>query len=377
MNVGETMTLYCTANAPAGGWITHAFFSLANQEDAKYLGISYNSTDQKATLYGLSPKASIKVEVTYAYSYRGSYDNNIHVGSGTYYEYVTVKGGGVATDIRFDPQQATIKVGQTISVKVITTPQNTSTPYTYGTITSLGKPFNFDVQDAGDCLIITAKGKGTLYLAAQTENNKVGTCTINAVEDDDDLVSPESIELSQSSVELSIGGKKQINYTLSPNNSATSLVWTSSDEKVATVSGSGLITAVGAGSCNIMVVTENGLKATVKVSVLPSPTSISLPSSIDVTIGFSYSLEPVFAPKNAVDELRWRSSDTDVASVSATGVVTGFRDGSAKITVKGNSGVESECNVNIVRPKSGMDSKTVSVRVASVKALVSRSLSNR
>lgn len=122
VKAGETATLRCTASAPAG-YITHAFFSFTDPGDAEYLGIGYTSSDCFATLYGLqaSPKI-IKLEVSYSYSYRGSYDNNMHVGSGKYYEYVQVTGAPNPTKVSISPTDATVNIGETIAVQVNLSP---------------------------------------------------------------------------------------------------------------------------------------------------------------------------------------------------------------------------------------------------------------
>jgi len=93
---GSSFVLYCTATPPAG-YITHAFFELTDANDAEYIGFNYTTSDCFATVYGLKPKAQIKIKVTYSYTYTGSYDNRRHVGSGSYYDYITVKSNGTIT----------------------------------------------------------------------------------------------------------------------------------------------------------------------------------------------------------------------------------------------------------------------------------------
>ena len=81
VKTGETTNIYCKADAPSGGWITHAFYELVDPNDAQYLALYSHSSDLYATVTGISPKSSVKIQVTYAYSYRGSYDQKVHVGN--------------------------------------------------------------------------------------------------------------------------------------------------------------------------------------------------------------------------------------------------------------------------------------------------------
>ena len=111
VNVGETITLNCTATAPAGN-ITHAVFELVNADDSQYLAlVSYNTSQQTATFLGRDAMANIKVKVTYYYSYRGSYTNQMQVGHGSYTDQITVRGGGTATNIKINPSGINMKVG--------------------------------------------------------------------------------------------------------------------------------------------------------------------------------------------------------------------------------------------------------------------------
>ena len=64
----------------------------------------------------------------------------------------------------------------------------------------------------------------------------------------------ESITISQSTATFdAIGSTLQLSYTVVPSDSTDAILWSSSDENVATVSNNGLVTVVGCGQCNITV----------------------------------------------------------------------------------------------------------------------------
>lgn len=74
-----------------------------------------------------------------------------------------------------------------------------------------------------------------------------------------------SISLSYSKYTLSVGNSKTLVATVSPESAKVS--WYSSNEKVATVNSKGKVTAKKAGTVTITAKTENGLKATCKITV--------------------------------------------------------------------------------------------------------------
>ena len=124
-----------------------------------------------------------------------------------------------------------------------------------------------------------------------------------------------------------------------------------SDEKIATVTEQGEVTGVANGNAKITFYTENGRFATCNVNVVTSPTSISLDkTSISLDKDSStYQLTAVIEPStsNIKTELTWKSSNTNVATVSKNGLVTGKTTGTAQITVETGNGKTATCNVDV------------------------------
>lgn len=82
------------------------------------------------------------------------------------------------------------------------------------------------------------------------------------------------ISLDKDRITVSVGDAGvQLNASLTPADSQDLISWSSDDDTVATVSSSGLVTAVGAGSCKITASVAGGYKAECKVTV-PKPTYI-------------------------------------------------------------------------------------------------------
>jgi uncharacterized protein YjdB len=117
----------------------------------------------------------------------------------------------------------------------------------------------------------------------------------------------------------------------------TDITWTTLNPAVATVSGTGVIEAIGAGMTHI--IAESGeLSATAMVVVERQVATVVVsPSSADLFTGDRLELEVTAFDAAGVEiertEFRWRSSNLAVASVNASGEVTARAPGTAEIRV--------------------------------------------
>ena len=80
------------------------------------------------------------------------------------------------------------------------------------------------------------------------------------------------------------------------------------------------------------------------------PTNITLQSSLTLNVGDFATLTPTLYPAGAETELSWSSSNSSVASVSASGKVFGGEAGSANITVRTSNGLSATCRVTVRNP---------------------------
>ena len=132
------------------------------------------------------------------------------------------------------------------------------------------------------------------------------------------------------------------------------MTWKSSDAAVATVDANGKVTAVKAGEATITVTTEDGGKtATCKVTVKPNLVSEITLAALAIYVGENKSITVTVKPDDAINKaLTWKSSDATVATVDATGKVTGKKIGTATITAtaQDGSGVSGSCTVTVLSP---------------------------
>ena len=124
----------------------------------------------------------------------------------------------------------------------------------------------------------------------------------------------------------------------------------SSNRNVATVSAAGKIKATGVGSCAIYVMANNGVRSTVRVTVLDGPTGIAFKKS-GYSVGKGKRLklagEIRLKPSGASSACTWVSSDPGIATVSAKGVMKGMSKGTATITVTTANGKSARTTVNV------------------------------
>ena len=97
-----------------------------------------------------------------------------------------------------------------------------------------------------------------------------------------EVVAVKSVALNKTSLTLTVGESATLKATLSPTDATNKkLTWSSSDKAVATVSSSGKVTAVKAGTATITVKTADGNKTTTcKVAINNVETEINIPIPI-------------------------------------------------------------------------------------------------
>lgn len=166
-----------------------------------------------------------------------------------------------------------------------------------------------------------------------------------------------SIAIDPSSPSLTALGKtRQLAATVrdqSGNVMAGAAVgWTSGNPSVASVSASGLVTAVSAG--NVTITASSGSAAqTASLSVTQAVSSVSVtPSDAAITVSETAQFEATALDANdhpiLGSSLSWSSGDSNVATVSASGLVRGVAAGTTTITA--SDGSVQGSSVVTVRP---------------------------
>ena len=213
----------------------------------------------------------------------------------------------------------------------------------------------------------------TAKVGEQTPEPATHTLTVEAK---DEPIAVDGVSLDIDKLTLKKGETETLTATVSPENAANKEVtWSSDYPEIASVD-NGQVTAVAVGKATITVTTKDGnYKDTCEVNVeedTPSPIPVSkvvLPSADSVATGKTLDLgsKVSFEPSDAtVTTLTWTTSASDIATVNASGVVTGLKAGTANITATAASGVSATCSVTVTAttvPVSGVSLNKTSATV--------------
>lgn len=140
------------------------------------------------------------------------------------------------------------------------------------------------------------------------------------------------------------------------------LVWSSSDEAVATVDETGKVTAAGAGTAEITVALEDGnISSTCEVKVVVPAEGVTAPETLNLEVNGKNTaqLEVKATPEDATDvTITYESSNPEVATVDENGVVTAVANGEADITVTMTQKLESDKTATPVAESEPAESAT-------------------
>ncbi|WP_089609415.1 S-layer homology domain-containing protein [Dehalobacterium formicoaceticum] len=143
-----------------------------------------------------------------------------------------------------------------------------------------------------------------------------------------------SVEAANDNFTVKVGNTRQIRVTTTPDNAALS--YQSDKTGVATVNSSGVVTAKGEGTAVITVTaSSSGMldgKATIRVRVSENPIEITVtPESVKLDAGKTQQLSVTTDPTGTTKS--YKSSDTKVATVNSSGIITAVAQGTATITI--------------------------------------------
>jgi len=151
------------------------------------------------------------------------------------------------------------------------------------------------------------------------------------------------------------GNTSQLSVAVLPNNATDkSVTWSVSDESIATISNTGLLTAVASGSVTVTVEANDASGVSAEKTVSVSGVAVLVESiniiGNDITDGSSQQLTVEVLPANASNkEVTWEVSDTSIADITVNGLLTPKTNGTVtvKATAQDASGKFDELQINI------------------------------
>ena len=230
------------------------------------------------------------------------------------------------------------------------------------------------VSITGDKIKAGTKGQmAILTLKAGTTTKTIKVYTT----DETGKIPTQAVVLNKTFVTLNPGKTEQLKITYLPDYATASIgtvKWTSSNEAVVTVDAAGKLTAKAAGKAIITAITSDGnvMYCIVTVeNIKVSKITITTTTSNKIATGKKVTLKATVTPSNAYNKgVTWKSSNTKVATVSSSGVVTtkkkmGGKTVTITATAKDGSGKKASYKIYV---KKGIVKKVYISGVKSVKA---------
>jgi uncharacterized protein YjdB len=186
-----------------------------------------------------------------------------------------------------------------------------------------------------------AAGSATITMTSE-DGGLTSSCVVTVT---NEAIAVTGVTLNNTVFTVSVNGTGQLLATVAPTNATNKNVkWSSNIADIATVNANGLITGISAGTAIVTATSEDGGFAascviTVQEAVIPV-TGMSLNKNIlTVSVNGTEQLAATVAPANATNKnVKWGSNATNIATVSAEGVITGIATGAATVTATSEEG---------------------------------------
>ncbi len=206
---------------------------------------------------------------------------------------------------------------------------------------------------------------GSVTITIKSKDGKYSVnCIVTVKEEEKVVINGES--------SVTVGNSIQLTASLEPSNVLNQkFTWESSNSGIATVDENGKVTGVSAGKVTITATASNGKSATKDITVnakaqstggssgSTKPSKPSTPTTIDVTSITINGSKEVYAkesiqlyatvyPDNATNKnVTWQSSNSGIATVDASGKVTGVNGGNVTITATASNGVSATYEITV------------------------------
>ena len=203
-----------------------------------------------------------------------------------------------------------------------------------------------DVATVNQSGRVTGKKEGTAVITAKV-GDKEADCTVTVKE-----VHTQRIYFDDSKLTLNKGKNKTLSLRFDPSNTtdAKKATWESSEPSVASVSTSGYVRALKKGTTTVTAKIGD-MTASIEIEVVEVPmTGVKISyGSKSLKVKQSTYMSASYLPSDTTDTKSgtWKSSNTNVATVSSSGKVTAVSEGEAIITFTSGA-FTAECYVKVL-----------------------------
>nr|MCR5102790.1 Ig-like domain-containing protein [Butyrivibrio sp.] len=258
------------------------------------------------------------------------------------YNSTTAYSAVPVTGLSLSDTSITLDKGTTKTLTATVAPANATNPK----VTFRSNDTNVATVDSAGT--VTAVSDGVAVITAKTQDGSFRqTCTVT-------VSSITGLTAAKKKVTTYVGNKYQlVTYSSTTGNEipVSSLSYKSKNKKIASVNSNGIIKAKKVGKTKIVISYGSiSINVTVVVKKAVKVTSIKLKSKLTMTVGTTKKLKATLKPKKATNKtVKWKSSNTKVATVDENGYVTAVGKGKATITciAKDGSKKKAKCKVKV------------------------------
>lgn len=367
LKVGERTTLYLS-NPPT--YLAGCIWTSSHPNDVIF-DPSPSSYSTSATIKAVNPLGTSSpciIHCEYKYNeldpITGRY---IYQRSGYQDWYVYVKAND-PTSVSITPSSYSMFVGDRVRLEAQLYPSGSSSKLDWWLDKIDGDAFFTQTQTS--IINVTGEAPGVVYANVRTGNGLTARCKITINSKD-----PTSISINGPS-SMIVGDTKTLYPTIQPSGAITTLTWKSSDTKIIEVN-NGVLNAKAKGTARITVTTHNGKSDFCDITVKNAPampTSIKVSTKLSIYNTFSKTIDVTLGPNDAETTLKWRTSDSSIATVSTNGKVTGKNAGKAIITVTTANDLSANCEVTVKELPADLSSSKIQNKINNITNLLNRTI---
>ncbi len=351
IGAGETLQL-TAAVIPSDATFPAVTWSVANEKFA--------TVDENGVVSGLA-KGNVAVK---AQAVDGSNRNAT----------LTINIAQLPEELALNEETTTVAVGFRKNLKAVVSPASTN-----------DKKVSWSSSDENICtvnnfgmLIPVKAGTCTVTCSAQAKPDVKAVCTVVVTQPITKII------FSDKKTSVRVGDELQLKWTVEPDDvTDPSLVFTSNNQKVATVDENGVVHPVKAGQTTITARANDGSRrtASIIVQVIQPVLGVHMEAdSVRVGVGERTTLKVVLEPADATNRnMTWTVADPDYATITGTNnkpVVRGVHWGSTTVHgVTEDGGFETDCTIDVGNYNKALKITSVNVKDNEVKLSI-RNLSN-
>lgn len=224
---------------------------------------------------------------------------------------------------------------------------------------------NSEIATVSQSGTVTAVNTGAANIIAETVEGGFKTyCNVIVSQPADGMT------LDKSTYSMKTGDSVKLNAVFTPENTTNQKIkWSSDNTDVASVGQGGVVTAFSTGTATITAESEDGgYTSSCTIVVTQKTLGLRLEERvIKINVGETASITAKALPSNAGNKnINWSSSNTSIATVDESGIVTAVKAGEVYIKAEPEEGIYTDsCKVVVIQPVKGisLDKSSLKLKV--------------